>query len=34
MQMRFAIEMIQSLDIPQTDKDKILYANAIKLLNL
>ncbi len=34
MQMRFAIEIIQSLDIPQTDKDKILHANAIKLLNL
>jgi len=32
MQARFAIEMIQSLAIPQTDKDKILYANASALI--
>jgi predicted TIM-barrel fold metal-dependent hydrolase len=34
MQMRFAIEIIQALDIPQADKDKILYGNAQKILRL
>jgi predicted TIM-barrel fold metal-dependent hydrolase len=34
MQMRFAIEVIQALDIPQADKDKIFYANAQKILRL
>ena len=34
MQMRFAIEVIQALDIPQSDKEKILYANAQSLLGL
>ena len=34
MQMRFAIEIIQALDIPQADKDKILFANAQKILRL
>ena len=34
MQMRFAIEVIQALDIPQADKDKILFRNARKILGL
>jgi uncharacterized protein len=34
MQMRFAIEIIEALDIPQVDKEKILYANAQKILRL
>lgn len=34
MQMRFAIEVIQALDIPQLDKEKILCANAQKILRL
>jgi predicted TIM-barrel fold metal-dependent hydrolase len=34
MQMRFAIEVIQALDIPRADKDKILFANAQKILRL
>jgi hypothetical protein len=34
MQMRFAIETIQALDIPQVDKDKILYTNAKKILGV
>ena len=32
MQMRFAIEAIEALDIPQEDKDKIFYRNALKIL--
>ncbi len=32
MQARFAIEAIRALDIPESDKDKILFANAQKLL--
>ncbi len=31
-QMRFAIETIQALDLPQSEKDKILSGNALKLL--
>jgi predicted TIM-barrel fold metal-dependent hydrolase len=34
MQMRFAIETIEALDIPQAAKDKILYSNAQKILRL
>ena len=34
MQMRFAIEVIQSLNIPQRDKELILSGNAKKLLKL
>lgn len=34
MQMRFAIEVIKALDIPQADKEKILYRNAARLLRL
>ena len=34
MQMRFAIEVIQNLDIPQSDKELILGGNAKKLLKL
>ena len=34
MQMRFAIEAINALDIPQEEKDKIFYRNAEKILNL
>ena len=34
MQMRFAIEAIQALDIPQEDKDKIFYKNAAKILGI
>ena len=34
MQMRFAIEVIQSLDIPKQDKEMILSGNAKKLLKL
>jgi predicted TIM-barrel fold metal-dependent hydrolase len=34
MQMRFAIEAIEALDIPQEDKDKIFYKNAVKILGL
>ena len=34
MQMRFAIEAINALDIPQEDKDKIFYKNAEKILGL
>lgn len=33
-QMRFAIEIIQSLEIPQTDKEKILCGNARRILEL
>ncbi len=32
MQMRFAIEAIQALPIPESDKEKILWRNAAKLL--
>lgn len=34
LQMRFAMETIQSLDIPQSGKDKILCGNAKKLLGM
>lgn len=34
MQMRFAVEVIQSMDIPDGDKAKILYKNAQKVLGL
>ena len=34
MQMRFAIEVINALDITQEEKDKILYRNACKLLGI
>ena len=34
MQMRFAREIIEAMDIPQEDKDKILYKNAQKILGL
>ncbi len=34
MQMRFAMEIIQALSIPQADKDQILGGNAKKLLKL
>ena len=34
MQMRFALEVIQALDIPQADKEKILCGNALKILRL
>ncbi len=34
MQMRFAIEVIQAMDIPDGDKAKILYKNAQKVLGL
>lgn len=34
MQMRFAIEVIQSLDIPDADKNKILSGNAQRILRL
>ncbi|MCC7349920.1 MAG: amidohydrolase family protein [Phycisphaerales bacterium] len=33
-QIRFAIEIIQSLDIPQADKEKILCGNAKRILEL
>ena len=31
-QARFAIETIRALKIPETDKEKILYKNAVKLI--
>ncbi len=34
MQMRFAIETIEAMDIPEEDKAKILYKNARKVLGL
>ena len=34
MQMKFAIEVIQALDIPLADKEKILCGNAQKILRL
>ena len=34
MQMRFAIDVIQALDISREEKDKILYKNAKKILGL
>jgi predicted TIM-barrel fold metal-dependent hydrolase len=34
MQIRFAIETIQSLDIPESEKEKILSGNARKILRL
>ena len=34
MQMRFAIEVIRAMDIPEEDKAKILYKNAQKVLGL
>ncbi len=34
MQMRFAIDVIKALDIPEADKEKILCANAQKILSL
>jgi len=34
MQMRFAIEIIQALNIPQVDKERILCTNAQKILRL
>jgi len=34
MQMRFAIEAIEALDISREDKDKIFSKNALKILNL
>ena len=32
MQMKFAIEIIKNLDIPDSEKDKILFGNARKLI--
>ena len=34
MQMRFMAELVDSLDNPQSDKDKIFYKNAEKILNV
>lgn len=34
MQMKFAIDIIEAMDIPQSSKDKIFYQNAAKILNL
>jgi predicted TIM-barrel fold metal-dependent hydrolase len=34
MQMKFAIDVINAMDISQEDKDKIFYKNAAKILNL
>ena len=34
MQMRFAIEVIQALDVPEVDKEKMLYKNSAKILGL
>ena len=34
MQMRFAAGVIEAMDIPQEDKDKIFYKNAQKILGL
>ena len=34
LQMRFAIEAVKALDIPQGDKDLILYRNAVRILGL
>ena len=34
MQMRFAREVIEALDIPNEDKAKIFYKNAEKVLGL
>ena len=32
MQMRFAIEIIKNLEINETEKEKILSGNALKLI--
>ncbi len=34
MQMRFMAELVDSLDNPQADKDKIFYKNAEKILGV
>ena len=34
MQMRFMAELVDSLDNPQSDKDKIFYRNAEKILGV
>ena len=34
MQMKFAQDVIYALDIPQTEKDAIMYGNAMKILDL
>ncbi len=34
MQMRFAREVIEAMDIPQADKEKILFRNSAKILHL
>jgi predicted TIM-barrel fold metal-dependent hydrolase len=34
MQMRFMAELVDSLENPQSDKDKIFYKNAEKILNV
>jgi len=34
MQMRFMAELVESLDNPQSDKDKIFYKNAEKILGV
>jgi len=34
LQMRFAIEAVKSLDIPQEDKELILCRNAVRILGL
>ena len=34
MQMRFMAELVDSLDNPQSDKDKIFYKNAERILGV
>ena len=34
MQMKFAQDVVYALDIPQEDKDAIMYGNALKILKL
>jgi predicted TIM-barrel fold metal-dependent hydrolase len=34
MQMKFAIDVINAMDIPQEDKDNIFYKNAKYILNI
>jgi aminocarboxymuconate-semialdehyde decarboxylase len=34
MQMRFMAELVESLDVPERDKEKIFYRNAEKILGV